>query len=235
MNADGDEGSRLIDPQTTAAFWDEQHRDRRKDNLTGSTPEDELTNLRALTLVRPGARVLNIGVGLGDTTSALIAAGCRVSILDISPVALSRFDGQVEDAFLPEDLPRLPERYFDLALSHLVMQHMDDEALLQQMHHVVRSLAPGGIFAFQFGTAWDQGSKSLRFQREISEALPYCRTLGWITETVEAAKGMVVFAELSENFPLYRFAWYVAHVMPAVYLPRLRPPNARIDVDSGVA
>jgi len=217
----------MIDPQTTRSFWDEQHRLNNRANLTGSHPEGELGNLRAATRVRRGARVLNVGVGLGNTTNVLIEAGCEVSILDISPLALERFAGRVQGAYLPEELPRLPDRYFDLALSHLVMQHMNDAALLPQIQHVVRSLTECGTFAFQFAVGWNQGTKSSRFPTPIDEALPYCRTLGWMTEVVEAAGGMVVFAELSENFPQYQFGWYVAHVMPALGLPKFSPSGAR--------
>jgi SAM-dependent methyltransferase len=220
-----------VDPQTTPEFWDEQHRIGHHGNLTGTQPSVELGQLRAAELAKPGARVLNIGLGLGHTTNALIERGCRVSVHDISAVALERFAGRVEAAFLPEDLDRLPDRYFDLALSHLVMQHMNDETLVHQMQHVVRSLGVGGRFAFQFATGWEHAAmgRSFRFPSTVNEALPYCRTLGWMADVVEAAGGTVVFAKMTENFPQYRFAWCVAHVMTANDLPSLRPPNAIYD------
>lgn len=216
------------DPQTTRSFWDEQHRIQHSGNLTGSSPEDELGNLRAMRFVQEGARVLNIGVGMGHTTEFLLGSGCEVSVHDIAAVAMEPFKGRAQ-TYLPEELPLLPTRYFDLVLSHLVMQHMNDEALVPQIRHVIRSLGKDGIFAFQFATGWDQTRKTFRFSEEVHEALPYCRTLGWMSDIVEAAGGVIVFAELAANFEKYKFAWYVAHVVAQGDLPRYIPKSSRVE------
>ncbi|MDE3165079.1 MAG: methyltransferase domain-containing protein [Acidobacteriota bacterium] len=216
----------MRDPQTTSEFWDEQHSIGHLGNLSGYSAEGELGDLRARHLVRPGIKVLNIGLGMGYTTEHLIASGCEVSIHDISKVALKKFSGRVAGAYLPEDLPKLPTRYFDLALSHLVMQHMCDEALVPQVRHVIRSLAPAGVFACQFVVAWAQTEPSFRYSTEVEEALPYCRSLHWMSGIIEDAGGMIVSAELSENFPQYRFGWYVVHAIRQdsfpQYVARLR-------------
>lgn len=215
-----------VDPQTTREFWDNAHRTQHLGNITGSAAEYELLNLKASDLAVPGARVLNIGLGTGSTTETLITMGCRVSVHDISPVAMEKFGGRVEGAYLPEDLPKLPSGYFDVALSHLVMQHMKDEDLVWQMRHVIRSLKPLGSFAFQFITAWQHPRDSFLFDVKVDNTVLYCRTPAWMARTVEAAGGILLQHEITENFH-WKFAWCVGHAMPFAGMPTLRPKSAR--------
>ena len=102
--------------------------------------------LKVTDLIVPAANVLEIGVGLGQSAEALRAAKCMVSVLDIAPTAIARVpwaQGYLNPADLPSDT-------FDVAMSHLVAQHMMDTDLFAQMRHVIRSLKPSGVFAIQF-------------------------------------------------------------------------------------
>jgi len=73
--------------------------------------------------------VLNIGVGQGHCTRALAGRGCEVSALDISRHALDKVASVIRAGYLASALHELPESAFDLAISFLVTQHVDDAAL----------------------------------------------------------------------------------------------------------
>ncbi len=202
------------DPQTTQKFWDEAHSRDEICNLTGTSGPKEWQTLRAVDFVKPGRRVLNIGVGLGKGTFDLVAAGCRVSVLDISLVALNRVRQKVEAAYLPENLASLPDRHFDLALSHLVVQHMSDADFAVQLKHVIRSLKEDGVFALQFATAWNQESGSIRYEPPGSDARPYARTLAQMMEFAEAAGATIIFAQIVARFLELGMSWFAVHIVP---------------------
>jgi hypothetical protein len=215
----------VIDPQTTPQFWDAAHRASDAPNLTGSAFDEEIGNLHVGDLIQPDQRVLNIGVGMGYTTKGLLDRGCKVSICDISSVAFDQFKGRVEGAYLPEQLAQLPDMHFDLALSHLVAQHMSDEALDHQFEAVLRGLNLTGVFAIQFASAWKDGENG---DRDIQDgSRPYFRSLAQITQLAERYGGRVISARVTENFRDYQMCWYVAHIMKKSAIFEFRAPGAR--------
>src|SRR6185436_575611 len=123
--------------------------------LTGSRAEGVWYPLAIQSRLRRGTVVLNIGVGLGHCTRALVRRGCIVHALDIAPAALAKVERIVAKTWLADNLSALPPKTFDVAISHLVAQHMSDEQLSAQLNAVVASLKPDGVFALQFGTALD--------------------------------------------------------------------------------
>lgn len=141
--------SDLTRDETVPEFWDRAHRTEARLWLTGSTGAQIWDRLDVRRRIRPGATVLNIGVGLGHCTRDLKAAGCIVHVLDISPVALDR----VRDiAVVHRAGDALPRRTFDLALSHLVAQHMTDADLIAQIKTVLPALRWRGVLAMQFAS-----------------------------------------------------------------------------------
>jgi SAM-dependent methyltransferase len=76
----------------------------------------------------PGASVLDVGGGHGQTTGALVDAGYAVTILGSDPSCEARvrpWTGSGRARFLAADLldPGLPDRSFDVVLSYRLLPH----------------------------------------------------------------------------------------------------------------
>ena len=107
----------------------------------------------------PPGEVLEIGCGLGRTTRALAARFERATGIDISPAMVEgarRLDPPANAAFEvcpASGVGRLGEERFTLVFSHLVLQHVPEEAhLVGCLAGVARILAPGGLALLQFDT-----------------------------------------------------------------------------------
>lgn len=111
-------------------------------------------------------KVLNIGVGTGRDTKELFERNIDVSVLDISPLALKRVESYTTKRYLSEKIKELPNDCFDIAVSHLVTQHLSDGDLIIQMKHVLGSLKTDGLFVIQFAWSKDVNDKSLISQKE---------------------------------------------------------------------
>jgi malonyl-CoA O-methyltransferase len=95
-----------------------------------------------------GLRVLDLGCGTGRHALRLAAAGAKVTALDLSPGMLQEarakagtldLDFRLHD--LTQPLP-FPEAAFDLAVSGLVLEHLEDlDAFFREL---ARVLKPGG-------------------------------------------------------------------------------------------
>lgn len=129
-------------------FWGEQHDEQNKRYLTGSSFRSVDSFLDIHSLVATGDSVLNIGVGNGRCTIELSRVVRRVDVLDISFVAIECVAPVIEVGHIdPRDLP-LDE--YDLAVCHLVVQHMTDVDLYPLLRHSIRSLKTDGVLAIQF-------------------------------------------------------------------------------------
>jgi SAM-dependent methyltransferase len=191
-------------------WWDHAHGIDHQQWLTGSPGAEVWERLDVVGPLRPGTAVLNIGVGLGRCTRELAVLGCTVSALDISPVAVERIK-DVATGYLASDLGSLPANRFDLALSHLVAQHMRDADLLDQIHHVVRSLKPDGLFAMQyadhkFGVLSDQPQTM-----DMAKGGSICRQEDQMAALADQAGGRVVRSILRESHDC-GIIWRVAHI-----------------------
>lgn len=112
-------------------------------------------DLAAALSIEPGARVLDIGSGLGGPSRYLAATfGCRVEGIDLSPGFVEAAAYLAERAGLSDtvtyrcanalSLP-FPDASFDLAWTqHVAMNIADRDALYREAHRVLR---PGGRFA----------------------------------------------------------------------------------------
>lgn len=102
----------------------------------------EWMNREACQLVRPGARAVVIGCGLGDDLLELIRRGYDAVGIDVSPTAIrwaARRHSQHAERFIAADLMNLPARLvgrFDLAV---------EISTIQSVHPSLRRLIVGGI------------------------------------------------------------------------------------------
>jgi SAM-dependent methyltransferase len=106
--------------------------------------------------IEPDDAVLDVGCGVGRLTSVIAGRAARVCGLDVSSemIALARqhhADLNVEWVVgNGTDLDPLPDRSFDLCISHVVFQHIPDPGVtLSYVREMGRVLTPGGIAAFQ--------------------------------------------------------------------------------------
>jgi SAM-dependent methyltransferase len=200
----------LASSEPLPKWWDRAHETDHLYWLTGSEAKEVWNRLSVTGRIRPGAEVLNIGVGMGRDTRDLAKAGCRVSVLDISPIALKRV-ADVAPGYLAADLAALPDGKFDFALSHLVAQHMTDGDLVEQIRHVLRALKPGGFLAMQYAShpvleAPVQSGDNLRGGSVY-------RTENAFKAVVQQAGGAVKLSKLRESHPCGTI-WRVAHIVP---------------------
>lgn len=211
----------MVDAQDGAVFvhkwWDDHHTGDHPEHrffLTGSHGPDVWRSLCVEDRVVPGDVVLNIGVGMGYCTRSLAERGCVVHALDISTHALAKVDDVCAQTWLADAIDELPEGTFDLAISHLVAQHMDNATLRDQVAHVVPALKPGGVFAMQF--AYRLNGMSDHEDPVTPDAIvcgDVCRSLPSLVELAESAGGLVTFANRISLFPECGSGWYGVHIV----------------------
>ena len=191
-------------------WWDRAHKTDHQQWLTGTPGPEAWERLDVEDRLTPGAEVLNIGVGLGRCTRDLARRGCKVSVLDISSIAIERVR-DVAQGHLASDLRSLPDGRFDTALSHLVAQHMFDADLQLQIHHVLRSLKADGLLAIQYAILkFGVDPKAKQIERDLKGG-SICRTEEGFNALAERAGGKVLRTIERESHPC-GLIWRVAHV-----------------------
>ena len=115
-------------------------------------------------------RALEIGFGVGRNLVHLAERFTRVDGVDASPtmVALAREHGVPDNAHLRatngRDLAPFEDAAFDLVFSNLVLQHIEDEAVVATyLRETARVLKPAGAAVLQFDTRrLSLGAQALR-------------------------------------------------------------------------
>lgn len=206
--------------------WERFHTERDGGALTGSTFKDINDFFNLSSYIKKDAVVLNIGVGLGYATKYYSEAGCRVYALDISETALESVDQWTEEGFLHKNCDSLPTSMFDVAISHLVTQHMSEEDILFQFPNVIRSLKDTGILFVQFA-----GSDIMR-ENNISDTIVgnlddgengvvsmlggrMVRTPDYAASLINRCGGKVIYTSQLRRFPVYKSYWYYLKVSKA--------------------
>lgn len=166
------------------AYWDKNHKQSNVRFLTGSKGKRVWSYLG----VNPieGISLLNIGLGTGRESFEANVRGVSVYGLDISDHAV--LEGVLANYLLKgwTTSEELPDNKFDLAVSHLVAQHMTTIDLLEQMKNVLRSLKKEGVFAIQYASPAKDGEA----YREDVEA----QKMGLVRRTQEEFKRIVLWA-----------------------------------------
>jgi len=140
--------------------------------------------LRALGVDPSGKRLLELGCGVGRMTAAFAQRFGRVVAVDVSGEMLRlgrRYLAGVPNVDWVQvsgaDLAMFPDGSFDVAFTHLVLQHIPDEATaLGLVREMLRVLRPSGAFLIEFNSRpypVDRGGRaaSLRFDRKLRHAL----------------------------------------------------------------
>lgn len=129
------------------AKWNAAHEVHHPGALSGSDPAETWRQHNVVALIRPGAVILDIGVGLGNMARALAEKGCVVDCLDVADAAHDAVRPYARSFYLAKHLDQLPNNEYDLALSQLVAQHMPEQHLRPQLVHVYRAIKPSGLFS----------------------------------------------------------------------------------------
>lgn len=175
-------------------FWEDKHKEKDIRFLTDSS-EKSIQKYFGID-IQPDQKVLKIGLGTGRESRELAARGIHVWGLDISKSALDNSSQWIQGGWT--DPKELPSEYFDVAVSHLVAQHMTDIDLFDQLVHVFRSLKENGRLYIQYAS-----SLSNEIYREGLREQQYGlvrRSPDDMRRVIELAGGVIVSQSASKFF-----------------------------------
>jgi SAM-dependent methyltransferase len=153
-----------------APFWDDPHISEgllraHLDDATeaASRPSSEIDGavawLGRLGLLRPGARVLDLGCGPGLYAERMARAGCAVTGMDISPRSIAHARERAERGNLPityrvQDFLQMEDvEAFEVALqAYGELSTFDDATRNDLLRRIHRALTPGRAFVFDVST-----------------------------------------------------------------------------------
>jgi len=193
-------------------FWDICHTQNSTMMLSGNSATQTIQNLRIEPFIKPGTRLLNIGVGTGACTQDYLKMGCQVFALDASKTALDKVRPLVHTCYLADNLNDLPLQIFDLAIAHLVAQHMEDDDLCRNLKAVIASLVTEGMYAIQFTYPLNSVLARDDFGPIDGKAGLITRPLSKFSRFVEAADGIITRLFIIKEYPEYGFGWYGCHI-----------------------
>lgn len=184
--------------------------------LTGTSFEHIVRYYELDSILFKGMSVLEIGVGLGFCAKGFYKWGCKVFALDICEEAFRRITNYIIAGYLHEKIEELPEAFVDLAVSHLVTQHMSESDILRQFPAVIRSLKHGGIFRVQFAGSDIAEENNIK---ETIVGMPadnkvsmlggrMVRTPEYTEALVNRCGGKVTRISGTRRFPKYKSYWY---------------------------
>jgi SAM-dependent methyltransferase len=150
---------------------DPMHFDARAEVYERSRPPypDVLwSRLRTLGVLDVGLRVLELGAGSGQATTALVHAGARVTAVEPGPALARRLHERLPQVEVltgtAEEVP-LPERAFDVAVAATAVHWLDLARVLPRLHH---ALVPDGRFIV-WRNVFGEPDVETPFRRRVAE------------------------------------------------------------------
>lgn len=216
-----DEETRIMEDN-----WSEYHRQRKATALTGSTLRSYFTYHGLTDADFPsGAKVLEVGVGLGHVIRELTERGCDVRAMDICETALASVRSFTKGDYLHRLADSLPTGFFDIITHHLVTQHMSDTDLRWQLPHVIRSLKPTGRLHIQWAGSDVPGENDITESIVGEEGHPekqntpsmmggrMVRTEQHAQDMIEEAGGRVIAVTDRRSWPNFSSSWFSMKVV----------------------
>ena len=206
-------------------FWEKAHNENISLWLTGSGFNEVWKYLNILNLLSPNNNILNIGVGLGGETRELIKRNVIIDVLDISETALERVKNITRNQYLSSNINNLPINEYDIVVSHLVTQHMDNNGLNEQIKYVLRSLKSEGVFAMQFAFIDNDQDTLIKLGKvyhhlsDVDVQLKgfMFRTLSEMNKIVEDNGGHISWISEERKFDKTPIKWYYIHIKNKIY------------------
>jgi len=130
-------------------WWEQQHIKRREKWLTGCT----MGKYEGFFGVEfAGKRVLEIGCGMMVATRQILEVAADLWVVDVSSVAVAKAGRLIgsKAVLLSNVEDMLPMDYFDVVISHLVVQHIYEKEVLHQMDYAITALNENGVFAVHY-------------------------------------------------------------------------------------
>lgn len=190
-------------------YWENVHKEDNKRWLAGSTLKEVLENLELKDYDFKNKIVLEIGVGLGICTKEL-SYMCLIDVYDISETAIKRVKDYIRKGFI-ENVNDLPKNQYDLVISHLVSQHMNNDDLERQLKQVIPSLKKNGLFAMQF-------AYPIENINDNNESIENCqlgevkRTLNYMKELIKNNEGIVEESFNKGEYSQFKQGWYSLYI-----------------------
>jgi len=196
--------------ESMTEFWDVVHANKMERYQVNTRYGKVMNTLAVKKMLKPGIKVLEIGVGNGDVAIKLKQLGCDVSAVDISKVALDRLASILTRGYLNTEWDQLPNDTFDLITCHLVCQYITNTELAAMLRNCIRSLKRDGIMALQFS----ESDLLKKFSEAVDDQKDgdVHRGPGYMARAVYYAGGKVVLRKEAGNFPHQNSCWWVFHV-----------------------
>jgi len=179
------------------SFWENNHQKHEIRFLTGSSISNVANFLGFADFLRPGMRILNIGLGTGRCSKELNARDIIVDGLDISRNAIENCLDYIDRGFT--DPRQLPSRQYDLAICNLVAQHASDIDLIVLMQNVLRSLKDNAPLAIQYASP-PNGNREYDETLERQRMGTVQRTPEHFERLVDLAGGRVISKSKTRSF-----------------------------------
>jgi len=153
-------------------------------------------------------KVLVIGIGSGNDIKQLKNITDNIYAADISQKAIDKMEGIIIEGYTPENYDKIPQDYFDLIISHLVSQHMNNEDLNYQIKMMMPCLNKTGVFAMQFASAKDGNNMD---EKPVNDEMQMCGAIGRSPEFMKSIfdkYGKFVWLSEPLSFEGINTLWY---------------------------
>ena len=180
---------------TVKEFWENNHVNENNDmEVLGHQckwwlTDEPFEDLHTKELLKKDMNIIVVGVGTGRDIIELKKITDNIMVCDISETAIKKMvdTGIAKDGYTPEYYWQIETGKYDLIISHLVAQHMDNDELEHQISMLLPCLKKeSGVFAMQFAADKNYNNTN---DKEITEKMKMCgsitRSLGFMERLIE--------------------------------------------------
>lgn len=196
--------------------WNAAHLTGNQGALSGSSPKAVLDYHGLTSKIKPNTIVLDIGVGTGIMAHHLASLRCVVDCLDVADAAAETVRGVCRRFYRSDAITSLPTDEYDVATSQLVIQHMCERNLREQIEHVFRSLRPGGVYSMHWAGATEGPLNNDPGEIPPGRDGSMCRSPEYALTILQDVLGSQrhQFCVLPEkvNWPQFGSYWYWIHL-----------------------
>ena len=156
-------------------FWDDCHKQQKNNYLSNCSFEETVDFLKVQEFIKPSLNILEVGIGNGHVLQGLNRKGADVYALDIAITALNKVKHLCKEVYHISEIDKLKKNFFDLVISHNVVQHIPTPDLIEEFRYIISSLKKDGLFAFEFvsnNADLDSWQNAFKFNKNLPT---FCR------------------------------------------------------------